>query len=66
MSSESKIDPLNNMVEVFSLSGDEFQGALDEVLAAKIEKPTPRYNLRSAAGVYKPQQKPSPDSAAQE
>ena len=66
MSSESEIDPLNNMVEVFSLSGDEFQGALDEVLAAKMEKPAPRYNLRSAAGVYKLQQKPSPDSAAQE
>ena len=54
------------MVELFSLSTNEFQGSLDEVLAAKLDKPAVKYNLRSTGGVPKPQQKPPQESAARE
>ena len=54
------------MVELFSLSTDQFQGLLDEVLAAKVDKPAVKYNLRSTGGVPKPQQKPPQEPAALE
>ena len=47
------------MVEIFSLSNDEFTSSLDEVLAAKAEKPVSKYNLRSAGGISKPTNTPT-------
>ena len=45
---------MNNLVELFSLSSDEFSGSLDEVLAARLDKPpVQRYNLRSGGGINK-------------
>ena len=39
--SDSDVMPLNNLVEIFSLSSDEFSGSLDAVLAAKTKKLAP-------------------------
>ena len=51
--------PLNNLVEIFLLQDDEYSQVLQEVLAARGDKPKPSpYNLRSSAGVEKPSAKP--------
>ena len=56
--SESEDEPemaFNNLVEIFSLSNDEFSQSLNAILAAQTtDKSPPKYSLRSAGAISKP------------
>ena len=52
--SGSETPPLNNMVEIFQLSSDEYQGCLDKVLDDHTEKPAPKYNIKINRSIINP------------